>query len=119
MFGSTWCGGPPRATTLLPIRMELHEAAAAGETDRVRQLLTAGEAVDTIRPADGSTSLLLAALGGHTATVALLLEHNASPAIAKSNGATPVFAAAAADAADCVRLSVSYTHLTLPTKRIV
>ena len=82
----------------------LLDAAAVGDTDRVRQLLAAGELVDVVRPSDGSTPLLLAALGGHETTVALLLERDASPKLAKSNGATAVFAAAAADAVECVKI---------------
>ena len=81
----------------------MHEAAAGGDLDLVQQLLSAGSSVDTAREADGSTPLLLAALGGHTSTVELLLEHHASPTTAKSNGATPVFAAAAADGSQSSR----------------
>ena len=60
-------------------------AAEKGDTATVRSLLSAGTSVNEQR-ADGATSLLLAALSGHTETVQLLLEHNAEPGLAKANG---------------------------------
>lgn len=82
---------------------DLLAAAEAGDVEHVRDIIGAGTEVDTQRE-DGSTALLLAALGAHAATVRLLLAHDASVTIAKQNGATPIFAAAASDAVECIKI---------------
>ncbi len=53
---------------------ELREAALAGSTDKVRQLLDAGTPVDSKAPRHGQTPLLLAAEKGRIDVVRLLVE---------------------------------------------
>ena len=67
---------------------ELTLAASSGDADRVASLLAAGADVDSIRE-DGSSSLLLAALGPYVEVVKVLLEHGANVGLAKANGSTP------------------------------
>ena len=71
-----------RALPLLLARepaLDLHAAAALGRTERVAELLDAGEPLD--RPtADGFPALHLACYFGHPATARLLLERGADPA---------------------------------------
>ena len=71
-----WQSHPPRATRLPREKAErsspsmedvelLLAAAESGDAERVRLLIGAGTPVDSCR-ADGSSALLLAALGGHS-----------------------------------------------------
>lgn len=62
---------------------QLHEAACAGQLDRVRGLLDAGVAVDAPRWA-GTTPLMGAVWGGHHALIGELLTRGADPGRADS-----------------------------------
>ena len=94
---------------------ELTLAASSGDADRVASLLAAGADVDSIRE-DGSSSLLLAALGPYVEVVKVLLEHGANVGLAKANGSTPIFAAAASDAEEIVKLLAATTNLGICSK---
>jgi ankyrin repeat protein len=71
---------------------DLPAAAIVGDADAVRKLVDLGFGVDTM-DAQGCTSLLRAAGGGHRAVVELLLERGADPQRAAHTGATPLSAA--------------------------
>ena len=79
----------------------LCDAAEAGDAANVRSLVAAGSSVNAGRP-DGSSALLLAALGGHSEACSELVNLGANVQHAKENGATAIFAAAAAGAVKCV-----------------
>lgn len=77
--------------------LNLFEAAAAGQLERVRALVAEpGTVVDAYAP-DGFTALGLAAFFGHTAVVEHLLAHGANPRLASRNSmqVAPVHSAAA------------------------
>lgn len=81
-------GGPP----------DVFEAAVLGETDRVREILDAGEAkVDAVAP-DGFGLLHLSSFFGRSEVAALLLERGAAVERVSKNpmGVRPVHCAAAA-----------------------
>ena len=91
-------------------------AAEAGDTDGVRALVDRGALINATRE-DKSCPLLLAAKGGHVNCCALLLELGADHSQAKEGGATPVFAAAAANATDVIRmLSAAATSICYDTQ---
>jgi uncharacterized protein len=77
--------------------LTLFEACAAGELDRVEQLIAAGEAVNAYSH-DGWTPLHLAAFFGRAKVTELLLAHAADVAARSHNpnGNTPLHAALAA-----------------------
>jgi len=72
-------GGAELVEKLLAARPELDgfDAAALGDTDRLRALLEADPALAVARSPDGFTALHLAAFFGHRAGVELLLEGGA------------------------------------------
>lgn len=78
--------------------LSLFEACAAGELDRVEQLIAAGETVNAYSH-DGWTPLHLAAFFGRAKVTELLLAHAADVAARShnTNGNTPLHAALAAN----------------------
>lgn len=85
------------ATGTMPLSAEkaqqyLWDAARAGETALVTDLLKAGAAVDAGN-ASGHTALILAAYNGHAATVAALLKAGADPNIGDKRGNTALMGA--------------------------
>jgi uncharacterized protein len=78
--------------------LSLFEACAAGEFDRVEQLIASGTAVNAFSD-DGWTPLHLAAFFGHPKVAELLLAHAADVAARSrnANGNTPLHAALAAN----------------------
>lgn len=92
--------GAKEVTELLLARgaeLSLFEAAALGETERVRQLLEADPQVLNAYSHDGWTALHLAAFFGHAATAAFLLGQGADLRAVSRNpmGNTPLHAALA------------------------
>lgn len=87
--------------------LDLYEAAALGEADRVRAILAQDpEAVRTLSP-DGFTPLHLAAFFGRVETVDVLLRHEApveTYAEASFAPVTPLGSAAAAGMIDVARI---------------
>jgi len=77
--------------------LDLFEASAAGEVERVERLLGEGGAPITAYSGDGWTPLHLAAFFGHTKIAELLLAHDADVAARSLNptGNTPLHAALA------------------------
>ena len=77
--------------------LDLFEAAAAGEIERVERLLAAAPAEINSYSADGWTPLHLAAFFGHSKITELLLAHGAEVAARSrnANGNTPLHAALA------------------------
>jgi ankyrin repeat protein len=96
------------ADVLLEAEPELGilEAAAAGRTDRVRELLAADPAAIGERTPEGFTSLGLAAFLGGPGTVRVLLEHGADADDDADNpfGVRPVHAASAAHDHETMKL---------------
>jgi uncharacterized protein len=78
-------------------RMTVCEASAAGEIERVEQLVTADPAAVRAYSGDGWTPLHLAAFFGHARVVEYLLAHDADVAARSrnANGNTPLHAALA------------------------
>jgi ankyrin repeat protein len=77
----------PAPAQILPQEAEMLEAAAKGNTARVRELLDSGVKTN-MRGPDRNTPLMEAAYGGHVETVKLLLERGADLSIKKRDGAT-------------------------------
>jgi len=69
------------------------DAAIRGDLNGVRQHLAAGADVNAREPKGGSTPLLLAALHGHTAVAALLIEKGAELSSKNNDGFTPLHVA--------------------------
>ncbi|MCH7596915.1 MAG: ankyrin repeat domain-containing protein, partial [Planctomycetes bacterium] len=72
-----------------PTKSPLHEAAASGDTDRLKELLTAGAEVDSLDDA-GQTPLHKAAAQGRPEAVKLLLDKGADANAQDANGKTPL-----------------------------
>jgi ankyrin repeat protein len=86
--------------------LDVHEAAIAGDRDRVQAHLDADPALANARSADGFTPLHFAAFFGDAATAQLLLERGADPRAVAENAlrVTPLHSAAAARNADVAHL---------------
>lgn len=68
---------------------DLRDAALAGSTDKVRQLLDAGTPVDSKAPRHGQTPLLIAAWRGRLEVVRLLVERGADVNAKEESTARP------------------------------
>ena len=88
----------------------LHSAAMQGHADVVTALLEAGAIVDAVNK-QGQTPLHVTAGQGHADVARALLAAGAIVEVVNKQGDTPLHYAGIE--------AVSYTHLTLPTKRIV
>ena len=86
-------------------------AVETGNYKKANEYLTKGVKIDA-QSDDGWTALMLACREGHSDIVKLLLSQGASVHVRNEDGETALIIA-------CRTGTVSYTHLTLPTKRIV
>jgi ankyrin repeat protein len=68
--------------------LDIHDAAAAGQMDRLRALTTSAAVVNSLS-ADGATALGLAAFFGHLDAVEYLLDHGARIDMPATNLAFP------------------------------
>ena len=75
--------------------MSIHEAAATGNIERLKQQLNAGTDVNQKNSYDGSTALNHAAWHGHMEIVQLLLENGANTNAKRNDGWAPLHDAAA------------------------
>jgi ankyrin repeat protein len=73
------------ATSSAPRSLELHDAARAGNTLQVENLIRQGVSVDAPDRV-GRTALMLAGMHGQTATVQKLLALGANPALVDREG---------------------------------
>ena len=74
--------------------ISIHEAAATGNTESLKQQLNAGTDVNQKNSYDGSTALNHAAWHGHMEIVQLLLENGANTNAKRNDGWTPLHDAA-------------------------
>lgn len=86
--------------------LDIHEAAALGQADRVRELLAGDASLVSARSPDGFTPLHYAAFFGTADAAAALLEGGADPAAVAENPmrVQPLHSAAAVDANETARL---------------
>ncbi|KAF7086183.1 hypothetical protein CFC21_089509 [Triticum aestivum] len=82
----------------------LHRAAENGRTEIAKYLISRGAQVNM--EGDFGTSLALAAGGGYTSTVKILLEHNADPNKAKKHCFLPLCLALNNSSMACVKLLI-------------
>jgi ankyrin repeat protein len=86
--------------------LDVHDAAAVGDVDRLRQLADQSPALVRAHASDGYTPLHLAAFFGGAPAVRLLLDRSADPRAVAANDSrvAPVHSAAAAGDRESVRL---------------
>ena len=86
--------------------LDVLEAAALGDGDRVRELVSADRELVTLRSPDGFTALHYAAFFGTADAARVLLEHGADPGAVAENDmrVQPLHSAAAVDANETARL---------------
>ena len=72
---------------LLLAGLDLHQAASAGDLDKIKALIAAGWKADSLN-SDRETPLHWAAGNGHTATVEALLKHGADKSKKDNSGKT-------------------------------
>ena len=101
-------------------RSMTHAAAAGGQIELLKKLLVESLKLDD-KNVLGQTPLHLAVAAGQTETVEWLLKQDQKVSIQDANNNTPLHLAVTYCRADLATrlVAVSYTHLTLPTKRIV
>jgi ankyrin repeat protein len=86
--------------------LDVLEAAALGDADRVRELVSADRELVALRSPDGFTALHYAAFFGTADAARVLLEHGADPGAVAQNEmrVEPLHSAAAVDANETARL---------------
>ena len=91
-----YAGHDKLATVLLDANpaLDVFDAAAAGRTRGLEELLEGEPALAQAWSSDGFTALHLAACFGHSKLVGILLEHGADPNARQGGGLTPLHAAA-------------------------
>jgi ankyrin repeat protein len=128
MIGGSAADGIPRTVRMAPVsaimealyrsdrsgaeelaaeaELDVHEAAALGRADRLRELLEADPSLAAARSNDGFTALHYAAFFGTADAAAVLLEHGADPSAVAENEmrVQPLHSAAAVDANETARL---------------
>ena len=86
--------------------LDVLEAAALGDADRVRELVSADRELVALRSPDGFTALHYATFFGTADAARVLLEHGADPGAVAENDmrVQPLHSAAAVDANETARL---------------
>jgi uncharacterized protein len=86
--------------------LDVLEAAALGDADRVRELVSADRELVALRSPDGFTAVHYAAFFGTADAARVLLEHGADPGAVAENDmrVQPLHSAAAVDANETARL---------------
>jgi ankyrin repeat protein len=117
---SVYIGAKDITTLLLSrgVELNMYEAAATGNTARVREVLEADKSVIDALSHDGWTALHLAAFFGHLETAAYLVESGADHRVFSQNemGNQPLHAATAGRRTDVVRLLIeSGAELNTPS----
>lgn len=92
------------------VELNVHEAAATGQTERMRQLIAADESLVNSHADDGFTPLGLAVFFGHPETVNVLLEAGADVNLAsrESMNVTPLASASAAGRLEIARNLIAH-----------
>jgi hypothetical protein len=84
----------------------IHDAAEAGDTAKLQQLIDSGVSPDQVRPEDDATPLHLAVFGGHMEAAELLIKDGANVNAHTTAGYTPLHLAALKGDADIAQFLI-------------
>jgi ankyrin repeat protein len=101
---AVWLIGGAELVSAAPI----HDAAEAGDTSKLQELLSAGAKPNETRSGDEATALHLAVLAGNLAAVQLLLDAGADVNVHTRAGYTPLHLAALNGLAEITQLVLSH-----------
>ncbi len=99
-----WISGVACLAGPAAVAAPIHDAAAAGDTAKIQQLIDAGTNVDQPRAGDEATALHVAVFNGKTDAVKLLLKDGANINAHTAAGYTPLHIAAIKDNAEIAKI---------------